>query len=66
MRQRGIVQGGGKLISNTEHHDIVTALASRNGDEAAAIMGAHGAAGYRRLLLTMEEYAEPAATLVAG
>jgi len=66
MRQRGIAEGGGKLISNEEHRDIVAVLASRNGDDAAAVMGAHGAAGYRRLLLAMEEYAEPAATAVGG
>jgi phosphonate utilization transcriptional regulator len=50
IRRRGIVSGGGKLVSNQEHRDIVAALATRDGASAARIMGDHGRAGHRRLL----------------
>ncbi len=54
MRRRSIVNGGGKLISNDEHQAIVDALATRDGEKAASVMGEHGAAGYRRLLEAQE------------
>jgi DNA-binding GntR family transcriptional regulator len=50
MRRRSIVNGGGKLLSNDEHQSIVDALATRDGEIAARVMGDHGTAGYRRLL----------------
>ncbi|MBN9428322.1 MAG: FCD domain-containing protein [Burkholderiales bacterium] len=58
MRRRSIAQGGGTLISNEEHRDIVAALATRDPETAARAMRAHGAGGYRRLLLATREFAE--------
>jgi len=54
MRRRSILSGGGKLISNEEHQDIVDALATRDPETAARVMGEHGTHGYRRLLETRE------------
>jgi phosphonate utilization transcriptional regulator len=50
MRRQGIVRGGGILVSNHEHREIVAALATRDGDEAARVMRAHVTAGRQRLL----------------
>lgn len=50
LRQRGIERGGGRLVSNREHADIVDALASGERDLAVRAMGAHGRAGLARLL----------------
>jgi len=53
LRRRGLVAGGGLLVSNQEHRAIVAALASRDPDAVAAVMRGHVIAGRERLMLAM-------------
>lgn len=50
LRRRGLLRGGGLLVSNDEHRAIVAALASRDGDAAANAMRDHVRAGRDRML----------------
>lgn len=49
LRRRGLLRGGGLLVSNDEHRAIVAALASRDGDAAADAMRDHVRAGRDRM-----------------
>jgi phosphonate utilization transcriptional regulator len=50
LRRRGLLRGGGLLVSNEEHRTIVAALASRDADAAADAMRDHVRAGRDRML----------------
>jgi phosphonate utilization transcriptional regulator len=51
LRRRGLLRGGGLLVSNEEHRIIVDALASRDPAAAGAAMRDHVRAGRNRLLV---------------
>ncbi len=50
LRRRGLLRGGGLLVSNEEHRAIVAALASRDGDAAASAMRDHVRSGRNRMM----------------
>jgi phosphonate utilization transcriptional regulator len=50
LRRRGLLRGGGLLVSNDEHRAIVEALASRDPHAAGAAMREHVRAGHDRML----------------
>lgn len=50
LRRRGLLRGGGLLVSNDEHRSIVAALASRDSDAAAEAMRDHVRSGRDRML----------------
>lgn len=50
LRRRNFTVSYGSEASQTEHRAIVEALATRDPARAAAVMGAHVAKGYQRLL----------------
>lgn len=50
LRRRGLLRGGGLLVSNDEHRAIVAALASRDPEAAAAAMRDHVRAGRNRMM----------------
>ena len=50
LRRRGLLRGGGLLVSNDEHRTIVAAFASRDADAAAAAMRDHVRAGRNRMM----------------
>jgi len=53
MRRSSIYRGGGKLVSNQEHRDIVKALATRNADQAVLAMRGHVIAGRDRYMSSL-------------
>lgn len=53
LRRRGLLRGGGLLVSNDEHRVIVAALASRDADAAAAAMRDHVRAGRNRMMMAV-------------
>lgn len=50
LRRRGLLRGGGLLVSNDEHRTIVAALASRDAEAAAAAMRDHVRSGRNRMM----------------
>jgi phosphonate utilization transcriptional regulator len=50
LRRRGLLRGGGLLVSNDEHRAIVAALASRDAEAAAAAMRDHVRSGRNRMM----------------
>ncbi|MSP48694.1 MAG: FCD domain-containing protein [Alphaproteobacteria bacterium] len=54
LRRRGLLRGGGLLVSNDEHRSIVDALASRDADTAAAAMRDHVRSGRDRMLAAVD------------
>jgi DNA-binding GntR family transcriptional regulator len=48
LRRRGLLQGGGLAVSNTEHRAIVEALAARDPRAASAALATHVRNGGRR------------------
>src|SRR4029077_20832364 len=53
LRRRGLLRGGGLLVSNDEHRVIVDALASRDPAAAAAAMRDHVRAGRDRMFVAL-------------
>ena len=54
LRRRGLLRGGGLLVSNDEHRVIVDALASRDAEAAATAMRDHVRAGRDRMLAAVD------------
>lgn len=50
LRRRGLLRGGGLLVSNDEHRAIVAALASRDAEAAATAMRDHVRSGRNRMM----------------
>ena len=53
MRRNSIFRGGGRLVSNQEHRDIVQALATQNPDRAVLAMRGHVISGRDRYMLSL-------------
>ena len=53
MRRSSIYRGGGTLVANQEHRDIVKALATRNADQVVVAMRGHVIAGRDRYMSSL-------------
>ena len=65
LRQRGLVFGGGLLVSNDEHATIVEALARRDVRAVARAMRDHVLAGRERLLVAVRAVRREAKSVIA-